>query len=1032
MSLFLSNTDHNGEGKVHGKLNEKLRPYQRDGVQFLWDRIGRGAGGILCDDMGLGKTVQVIALLSALYGKSGDGRDKREIIEMKIGDKKVNPSLIICPGSVLCNWEDELGRWGQFCHLRYHRNTRDSTLTQALNGRVEIVLTTYDTVREYSSSLNRVDWKVTVADECHKIKESKSGVTIALKSLSCTSRIGLTGTALQNKYEELWCLLDWANPGCLGSLDHFRSEFSLPMVRGFRQDASKEELATARLKQTKFNALKQTWLIRRTKNGVIADQLPQKTDQVLFCGLSSFQQEVFKFLLDHPKTKQMLASFDPCYCGKRRPSYLCCRKQLANDVKPQAILLQFMQIFLKVSNHAALILPESTNSSIQAQLGEEICSAVMSKFPDLKERNFLNLSNPRFSGKMEVLDSLLAILENEKAKVLLFSYSTKLLNIIETYIQSKGFSYCRLDGSTKVDVRQELVNDFNKDKTMFLFLISTKAGGLGLNITGANTVIIFDPNWNPAHDQQAQDRAYRIGQQRDVRVFRLVSAGCIEEVIYLRQVYKQQLASASIDGCSAKRFFRAVQGDKKRKGELFGIKNLLRVTTNQNRSCLTEDIEKRNDEMEKKIRNKSKVSLTVADYDLDDSESFQCPDVTDPFNIGLEEELSGNIVYSHFNNKVVGGSREEEQISREASKGTKRGQGSEPAHDCEQINSQNLEDEGENGQFDLDKYNPGTAGDLIRTVHFKHRSVRFGDTPLNDRLQQFESLAAQNGVDKYDFAQKVLTMSWSEKLDVLKRNYSNDEPITVLLNKISQEHCDQEREVKVRSMTYNNLSNPGIQPSRSKSKKQKKFHKTSSHFNKHNSKKPAIDTDIKDKDDDQFSDDDDDLLTNLNRSPANSKKIVTDGVDQDEDESDEQLPDDGDDDLLLASAYTSIDSKSDKESKTEVDKQVDVTAIIRGDTLSSNVFERKQIKAAPVGQFYKKRIDCDKVDCDNKSDFRSVSFRSDIVTSKSNPKDCTIDDIFDCNNDISSTSNARTVLSSNSKSFKCNTVVNTSIDDIFD
>merc|ERR1712029_285554 len=133
-------------------------------------------------------------------------------------------------------------------------------------------------------------------------------------------------------------------------------------------------------------------------------------------------------------------------------------------------------------------------------------------------------------------------------------------------------------------------------------------------------------------------------------------------------------------------------------------------------------------------------------------------------------------------------------------------------------------------------------------------------------------------------------------------------------------------------------------------KKQKKFHKTSSHFNKHNSKKPAIDTDIKYKDDDQFSDDDDDLLTNLNRSPANSKKIVTDGVDQNEDEGDEQLPDDGDDDLLLASAYTSIDSKSDKESKTEVDKQMDVTAIIQGDTLSSNAFDKKPIKAAPVGQ----------------------------------------------------------------------------------
>ena len=155
---------------------------------------------------------------------------------------------------------------------------------------------------------------------------------------------------------------------------------------------------------------------------------------------------------------------------------------------------------------------------------------MVDKFPELGERNFLNLSNPSYSGKMEVLDSLLPVLEAEEAKVLLFSHSTRLLDILETYAQSKGHCYCRLDGSTKVDTRQKLVDDFNQDPSLFLFLISTRAGGLGLNITGANTVIIFDPNWNPAHDQQAQDRAYRMGQHRDVRVFRLVSAGCIEVV----------------------------------------------------------------------------------------------------------------------------------------------------------------------------------------------------------------------------------------------------------------------------------------------------------------------------------------------------------------------------------------------------------------------------------------------------------------------------------------------------------------------
>ena len=134
-----------------------------------------------------------------------------------------------------------------------------------------------------------------------------------------------------------------------------------------------------------------------------------------------------------------------------------------------------------------------------------------------------------------------------------------------------------------------------------------------------------------------------------------MSAGCIEEIIYLRQLYKQQLAAASIDGCSAKRYFRAVQGDSKRKGELFGIKNLLRVTSTVNRSCLTEDIEKRNDEIEKRIKLKAKVSLSVADYELNDYDLSE--DKKDPFLIGLDEEIGGNIVYSHYNNELVGGSK---------------------------------------------------------------------------------------------------------------------------------------------------------------------------------------------------------------------------------------------------------------------------------------------------------------------------------------------------------------------------------------
>ena len=157
--------------------------------------------------------------------------------------------FVFSPSSVLRNWEEELDRWGFFCHLEYHGKERSTTMTQARDGRVEVVLTTFETVREYFEEFNKFAWKLVVADECHKIKEKCSGLTKALKSLLCLKRIGLTGTAFQKKYEELWCLLDWANPGCLGSAENFKSRLSRPMVKGFRQDATSNELANARKKQ---------------------------------------------------------------------------------------------------------------------------------------------------------------------------------------------------------------------------------------------------------------------------------------------------------------------------------------------------------------------------------------------------------------------------------------------------------------------------------------------------------------------------------------------------------------------------------------------------------------------------------------------------------------------------------------------------------------------------------------------------------------------------------------------------------------
>ncbi|NXM43660.1 ER6L2 protein, partial [Gymnorhina tibicen] len=231
---------------------------------------------------------------------------------------------------------------------------------------------------------------------------------------------------------------------------------------------------------------------------------------------------------------------------------------------------------------------------------KRVCSQVFSSFPDFvqlsKDAAFETISDPKYSGKMKVLQQLLNHFRKNKDKVLLFSFSTKLLDVLEQYCMASGLDYRRLDGNTKSEDRIRIVREFNSIQEINICLVSTMAGGLGLNFVGANVVILFDPTWNPANDLQAIDRAYRIGQHRAVKVFRLISLGTVEEMMYLRQVYKQQLQCAVIGTENARRYFEAVQGSKEHQGELFGIHNLFKLRTHG--SCLTKDILEREGQVE--------------------------------------------------------------------------------------------------------------------------------------------------------------------------------------------------------------------------------------------------------------------------------------------------------------------------------------------------------------------------------------------------------------------------------------------------
>ncbi|XP_037653088.1 DNA excision repair protein ERCC-6-like 2 isoform X3 [Choloepus didactylus] len=419
-----------------------------------------------------------------------------------------------------------------------------------------------------------------------------------MKALKCNVRIGLTGTILQNNMKELWCVMDWAVPGLLGSGIYFKTQFSDPVEHGQRHTATKRELATGRKAMRRLAKKMTGWFLRRTKT-LIKNQLPKKEDRMVYCSLTDFQKAVYQTVLETEDVTLILQSSEPCTCSSGRKRRNCCYKTNSHGETVKNLYFSYLAVLQKVANHVALLQAASASKQ-QETLIKKICDQVFSRFPDFvqksKDAAFETISDPKYSGKMKVLQQLLNHCRKNKDKVLLFSFSTKLLDVLQQYCMASGLDYRRLDGSTKSEERIKIVKEFNSTQDVNICLVSTMAGGLGLNFVGANVVVLFDPTWNPANDLQAIDRAYRIGQCRDVKVLRLISLGTVEEIMYLRQVYKQQLHCVVVGSENAKRYFEAVQGSKEHQGELFGIHNLFKLRSQG--SCLTRDILEREGQVE--------------------------------------------------------------------------------------------------------------------------------------------------------------------------------------------------------------------------------------------------------------------------------------------------------------------------------------------------------------------------------------------------------------------------------------------------
>lgn len=802
-------------GLIPAAIAQWLRSYQVDGAMFMHEKFVYQQGGILGDDMGLGKTIQVIAFLTAAFGKTGDERDRKRMRKIRrAGENLWYPRvLIVCPKSLIMNWQAELERWGWWQVYVCHGSTqlRDAALQAAEHGRLEIALTTYDTYKRHADAINTVAWDCVIADECHIIKGRHSEVTKAMNDINAMCRIGLTGTAIQNNYEEIWTLLNWTNPGQLGDRISWKKCISDPLKLGQTYDCTQHQLATARrTARTLVEKLLPRYFIRRMKS-LIADQLPQKRDRVVFCPLTDLQAQAYQNLVEGEVITHIRNAMDLCDCGSKKRYGWCHGEELEDGTPWQHHVFPSIASLQKLANHLALLIPSSDESREKQDKQLEVLKAALpDDWKDLyRDRDSLeHLANIHFCGKWKIMKSLLQYWYDNptptgRNKVLVFSHSVKLLRMLQLLFKATPYNVSYLDGSLqKPEERQSIVDEFNNDENQFVFLISTKAGGVGLNITSANKVIVVDPHWNPSYDLQAQDRAFRIGQLRDVEVFRLVSAGTIEEIVYARQIYKQQQANIGYNASLERRYFRGVQDHADKKGEIFGLVNLFQYQADQ---VVLREIVRNSNVAE------SKAGVLVSDMSTQELEDAENEDEEEDPLLGSDTDetaramtklanlITGKdddqvlqkkrkkksqgavetilskagVSYSHENSEVIGTSKVESKLSRQAL---------ERENDINAINKQ---------VFVESQNHIGDIGDELNALDGK--SIRWKYRPALDlRQRQFCSMAKHFGFDDVtDFALIVEGWSQSQRRTCLEKFYRSRR--TVLLPAaIKDEETDDE------------------------------------------------------------------------------------------------------------------------------------------------------------------------------------------------------------------------------------------------
>ncbi|XP_074307947.1 protein CHROMATIN REMODELING 24 isoform X2 [Silene latifolia] len=528
------------------KISKMLYPHQREGLKWLWSLHCQGKGGILGDDMGLGKTMQIAGYLAGMFHS-----------------RLIKRAMIVAPKTLIPHWIKELSVVGLSKMIKEYFGACPKLRNYELQYVFQekgILLTTYDIVRNNTKQLcggqfyDEDDvplWDYMILDEGHLIKNPSTQRAKSLLEIPCAHRIIISGTPIQNNLKELWALFNFCCPDLLGDKQGFKEKYENPILRGNDKKASERDKRVGSMVAKELRDRIQPYFLRRMKSEVFSEdgttestKLSRKNEIIVWLRLTSSQRHLYEAFL---RSEIVLSAFD------------------GSPLAAITILKKICDHPYLLTKRAAEDLLEGMDSMLN-QEDRSLAEKLATHAANLTGEDDFQENNANVSCKISFILSLLENLIPEGHNVLIFSQTRKMLNLIQESLVTRGFEFLRIDGTTKANDRLKIVNEFQEGHGAPIFLLTSQVGGLGLTLTKADRVIVVDPAWNPSTDNQSVDRAYRIGQKKNVVVYRLITCGTIEEKMYRMQVFKGGLFKTATEHKEQTRYF--TQQDLK---ELFSL-----------------------------------------------------------------------------------------------------------------------------------------------------------------------------------------------------------------------------------------------------------------------------------------------------------------------------------------------------------------------------------------------------------------------------------------------------------------------------